>query len=456
MEFECQSIPNRLLKNCLMVNHREDIFEFLGDHLIIAEIGVLAGDFSELLLKKSDQLFLIDQYNATDWPSTHRFNSETHWSYVENRFHNNPRIQLLKGTSYLILGHFNDEYFDVIYIDGDHSYEIVKKDLFTAYKKSKYGGLIWLNDYTTYDPFCKVPYGVQRAVNELINIYDTEVVYYALNNSNFHDICLRKKPYTINNNVDGNQLSLYSTKYGHFFSYKNEEFIGAVMKTGEHWEDDLLQKVLPYIDQTDIVIDVGAHIGTHTIPYALKALKVYSFEPQSKIYNILSRNIQINHIKNVELLNNAVGHLDNVWVSIGDHVPDGDSQNETLSYESTKSVNYGGIQLGIGQERVKMRTLDSLSYPGRVKYIKVDVEGCEPLVFYGAQRLIAKDKPIILYEKRADKPVTQEMKEIMVVPDEVEHFCIESYCVTKLGYHSPVVVDTNNYLLIPSRYPVKT
>ena len=86
----------------------------------------------------------------------------------------------------------NNEYFDLIYIDGDHTYDVVKQDLNISYQKLKQGGWLWINDYTTHDPHHNVSYGVQKATNELINQYQTPVIYFALNNSNFHDICLQK------------------------------------------------------------------------------------------------------------------------------------------------------------------------------------------------------------------------------------------------------------------------
>jgi hypothetical protein len=61
-----------------------------------------------------------------------------------------------------------------------------------AYQKLRSGGLLWVNDYTTFDPVSKIIYGVQKATNEIINQYQMPVVYFALNNSNYHDICLRK------------------------------------------------------------------------------------------------------------------------------------------------------------------------------------------------------------------------------------------------------------------------
>ncbi len=190
--MNCSSIPNHLLVNCRLFNHRDDIIPYLPNNQIIAEVGVLAGDFSQLLLSKAKKLHLIDLYNACDWEWSHRFNSQNHFDFVRNRFKDDNRVQLYQGNSYDVLAQLTDNYFDIIYIDGDHSYEVVKKDLEVAYHKLKLNGWLWINDYTTFDPLRNTPYGVQKATNEIINTYQMPVIYFAFNNSNFHDICLKK------------------------------------------------------------------------------------------------------------------------------------------------------------------------------------------------------------------------------------------------------------------------
>ncbi len=191
-DMSCAPIPNKLLANCQLVNHRDDIITRLPGGQIIVEVGVLAGDFSELLLAKAKKLYLIDLYQGTDWPWQGRFGPKTHYQFVEQRFAFTKQVKIMKGNSFDVLGQFPDVSCDIIYIDGDHSYAVVKKDLQVAYKKLRSGGLLWVNDYTTYDPVSKIIYGVQKATNEIINQYQMPVVYFALNNSNYHDICLRK------------------------------------------------------------------------------------------------------------------------------------------------------------------------------------------------------------------------------------------------------------------------
>ena len=48
-----------------------------------------------------------------------------------------------------MLTEFDDDYFDIIYIDADHRYNAVKKDLEITYKKVKIGGIISGHDYAT-------------------------------------------------------------------------------------------------------------------------------------------------------------------------------------------------------------------------------------------------------------------------------------------------------------------
>ena len=47
-----------------------------------------------------------------------------------------------------MLEQFPDEYFDWVYIDGNHLYEYVKEDLEVSLRKTKAGGLITGDDYT--------------------------------------------------------------------------------------------------------------------------------------------------------------------------------------------------------------------------------------------------------------------------------------------------------------------
>jgi hypothetical protein len=101
---------------------------------------------------------------------------------------------------------------------------------------------------------------------------------------------------------------------------------------------------------------------------------------------LLCRNIEVNNCSaSVKVFRFAAGHVDGVEVSLEDLINDGPNAGQAYHYEEARSFNYGGLQLGLGAQRVVMRTLDSFAFADVVP-LKVDAEGAEPLVLWGAPR----------------------------------------------------------------------
>jgi len=69
-------------------------------------------------------------------------------------------------------------------------------------------------------------------------------------------------------------------------------------------DSNILRKIVDYanLSQEDTVLEIGAGIGTLTIPLAEHAQKVIAVEQDSKIAAILSRRLQELNISNVEVL----------------------------------------------------------------------------------------------------------------------------------------------------------
>jgi len=173
--------------------------------------------------------------------------------------------------------------------------------------------------------------------------------------------------------------------------------------------------------------------------------KVLCFEPQSVIYNLLEKNIKQNNLSaNIKSYNVCVGN-ENGYTKLSGYVSDGQSKGNKLIYNTTDLINYGGIQIGNNGEECPMIKLDNFKDIINLSFIKVDVEGAEPLVFYGAQELIKQYKPTILYEKN-NKKLTLDN-----IDSKILNFDIKKYAIS-LGYKYLICLPKDNYLLIhPTR-----
>lgn len=98
------------------------------------------------------------------------------------------------GDSATNLSAFPDGYFDWLYIDGDHSYEGVKRDIEQAVRKIKPSGFLVFNDFTYWCPLTATPFGVAEAVCELCLSRDWEIFYFTLHPWMYCDVAVRPCP----------------------------------------------------------------------------------------------------------------------------------------------------------------------------------------------------------------------------------------------------------------------
>jgi hypothetical protein len=82
-----------------------------------------------------------------------------------DEFLRNGQVKVHRGYSTDVLKQFPDEYFDWVYIDGNHLYEYVKADLELSLRKVKQSGYITGDDYTE-GGWWKG--GVKKAVGEFL------------------------------------------------------------------------------------------------------------------------------------------------------------------------------------------------------------------------------------------------------------------------------------------------
>lgn len=153
--------------------------EVLLDHLpkdgIVAELGVDKGEFSEKILSINEpkKLHLIDVWATERYHQGKRIE-------VENKFRkqiDNGKVEINIGYSTKIVNQFPEEYFDWIYIDTDHSYEVTRLELELWCSKIKPGGFICGHDYILGNWNGLIRYGVIEAVHEFCFEKNWEILY---------------------------------------------------------------------------------------------------------------------------------------------------------------------------------------------------------------------------------------------------------------------------------------
>jgi ubiquinone/menaquinone biosynthesis C-methylase UbiE len=148
---------------------------------VVAEVGTWRGGFSERIatICQPDMfhLFDIDFSPLNEAPI---------------RAATKGRVEKHEGDSAVALAAFPADHFDWMYIDGDHTYDGVVKDLTAAHRVLKPGGHLMCNDYTNWDCGSAQPYGVAKAVNELCLRHDYTVEGFAFHGTGYPDILIRK------------------------------------------------------------------------------------------------------------------------------------------------------------------------------------------------------------------------------------------------------------------------
>jgi len=213
----------------------------------------------------------------------------------------------------------------------------------------------------------------------------------------------------------------------YIFNYlPDDKYVGQRVAL-EKYEPYLTDLMLSKIKIGDVVLDIGANIGYDTVLFAEKTGKtgkVIAIEPDPINFEILQKNIKENGLKNVVAVQAAVGNENKKMkifeskTNYGDHrlweetplnqnpLPDKPEFPLKEGDKSRKSVE------------VFCRRLDDLlkelDYQ-KIDFIKMDVQGFEPLVIEGGKEMIEKNKPIIFFEywPWGAKNAGSEIKEMM-------------------------------------------
>lgn len=182
------------------------------------------------------------------------------------------------------------------------------------------------------------------------------------------------------------------TIYGTFFSLRNDLITEQLKAYSAHTRNELAM-IRSLVGEGDNIIDIGAHIGTFSIPFAVFNQgkgKVFSFEANPDNYNLLIRNISENHLDKIIIPTHAVVSSEDM-TRFDMSLPGGGNSGEYYFLPSTNRLIGEVDVINIDSWHKRMGEMD-------IRLIKVDVEGAEESVLLTCQELIGKYKPILYIE----------------------------------------------------------
>jgi len=174
-----------------------------------------------------------------------------------------------------------------------------------------------------------------------------------------------------------------------------------------------------------VFIDIGANLGRYTLLMARKLKncgRVISIEPESNNVEILKKNVEINNLKNVIVVGKACSSKNG---------------KSTLYLEGTKysgglhSLKRDGCH--VDKKIIEVEKLDSIVSRLGIKevgLIKIDVEGSEIDVLFGAKKILKNYHPKIICEslnEESEKGITNLLKRYKYCVERVDNTNVFAY-----------------------------
>ena len=138
--------------------NRLKMLEKMPKNGIAAEVGVWNGGFSAAILDVTEpkELVLIDPWDLLADQKQETWTHQKHedalamgamYTSVMDRYQSHRSVSVRKGFSAEVLASFPDNYFDWVYIDGNHLYDFVRRDVEISFDKVRPGGCIAGDDF---------------------------------------------------------------------------------------------------------------------------------------------------------------------------------------------------------------------------------------------------------------------------------------------------------------------
>ena len=174
------------------------------------------------------------------------------------------------------------------------------------------------------------------------------------------------------------------------------DHVGRSVELWGRYERDelalLMQCLEGLVDRGGVAVDVGANVGNHALFFAAHFAEVLAFEPHPRTHALLALNASLR--SNVRCFPFALS--DRVGTAML-ATPPGNAGMASIEQADGAADSRGAVE-------VPLRRLDDLAELAgrRVALLKIDVEGHEAAVIRGAQAVLRRDRPAVVFEQLAD------------------------------------------------------
>lgn len=204
---------------------------------------------------------------------------------------------------------------------------------------------------------------------------------------------VRRAPRALSHSGGAQGLAFYKTALGDVYLPIDapQDSIAAQMRRGLVFEPEVVETARRFIRPGTAVLDVGSNFGQMAMLFAREVGadgRVYAFEAQRRVYDILCKNLDANKMANVEPVFGAVFNETGRMF----HFPEPDFErfaafgSYNLPLDAAKGPEVTSVQI------------DDYAFDRPVSFMKVDVQGCDLFAMRGATETIAKHRMPILFE----------------------------------------------------------
>ena len=214
--------------------------------------------------------------------------------------------------------------------------------------------------------------------------------------------------------------------HGDFFMPRNDLIMKQTRTFGAHTRPEIAL-VRSFVNPGDVIVDVGAHVGTFTIPLAGSTGfegRVLAFEPFAESRDLLEFNVVLNGLERIiDVIPYALSAAESRYFVVpnqtansgASHLRPDEPEPDPPRRRSTDPPNVDGPEDDAGPDECDGSgvavTVDAMSLDGYLaeyepgledlSLIKIDVEGMEEAVLLGAAKALETFRPILYFEVAA-------------------------------------------------------